>query len=136
MFVNNNKYHQEIFFKFTSSLLKLSNIDMKLGVYAYYIISVTITRFHDDHIKPQAIFLKTTSSLLSTHGGETWYYVVSMTTTCFYDDYNIHNYCSNSFRDFSSNLLMAAHMEMKLGTHCLSHQFHDDNSHFSLYLIL
>ena len=45
-----------------------------------FIISMTITRFHEDRIlfeKPQAIFFKTTSSLLklancSMHGGETW----------------------------------------------------------------
>ena len=59
-------------------------MEVKLGMYAYYIISMTITCFHDYRIlfeKPQAIFLKTTSSLLkfvnciiiySMHGGETW----------------------------------------------------------------
>ena len=53
MFVNNNKQPQALFFKFTSSLLKLSNgghIEMKLGTYALYIFSVTITCFHDDRI--------------------------------------------------------------------------------------
>ena len=48
MFVNNNKYPQAPFFKFTSSLLVVAGIEMKLGMYAYYIISITITCFHDD----------------------------------------------------------------------------------------
>ena len=56
----------------------VARIEMKLGTYAYYIISMTITCFHDDHIlfeKPQAIFFQTATSLLklakySTHGGK------------------------------------------------------------------
>ena len=66
----------------------VARIEMKLGTYAYYIISMTITCFHDDHIlfeKPQAIFFKTTSSLLkpancSSHESELGahvYYIVS-----------------------------------------------------------
>ena len=44
----------------------IARIEMKLVMYAYYIISVTITCFHDDRILFVAIFFKTTSSLLLT----------------------------------------------------------------------
>ena len=75
------KKPQALFFKITSSLLKLSNGSTHRGMYAYYIISTTITCFHDDRIlfeKASGNFFKITSSLLklancSTHGDETWY---------------------------------------------------------------
>ena len=58
MFVNNNKQPQAL----TSSLLKLydgSTHRDETCMYAYSIISMTITCFHEDHIllMPQAIFL-------------------------------------------------------------------------------
>ena len=64
MFENNKKQHQALFLKFTSSLSNfpmVARIEMKLGRYAYYIISMTITFFHDDRIlfeKASGNFLK------------------------------------------------------------------------------
>ena len=91
-------------------------MEVKLGMYAYY-------HFRDDYMTayclkmPQAIFFKTTSSLLiariEVKLGADMYYIVSMTTTI-----------TNSLREFSlklilhsSNLLTVARMEVKLGTH-------------------
>ena len=68
----------------------VAHIEMELGTYAYYNISMTITCFHGERI----LFEKASGKLLLL---------------------NIH----------SSNLLSVAHMEMKLGTHCVLHRFHD-----------
>ena len=79
--------------------------------------------------------LKLTSSLLklvngSTHGDESWYACV---LHHFHDNYiHVSMTTTDSSRHFSSNLLTATHMEMKLGTHVY---YHDDNRHFSLLLI-
>ena len=57
--------------------------------------------------------------------------IVSMTTT-----YYLNNYIYCSLRHLllhSSNLLTAAHMEIKLGTHAY---YHDDNKHFSIIIII
>ena len=93
---------------------------MKLGMYAYYIISMTITCFHDDRIMfVEAIFFKTTLLLklanCSTHGGETWY-------TCiihrFHDNHNNKIIASvTKLLLHFSNLLTVARMEVKHGTH-------------------
>ena len=73
----------------------VARIEVKLGMYAYYIISMTITCFHNDLI----LFEKASGNFISPH--------IIWTTT-------------NSLRHLllhSSNLLTAAHMEIKLGTH-------------------
>ncbi|CAI8051425.1 hypothetical protein GBAR_LOCUS28157 [Geodia barretti] len=67
---------QAIFFKTTSSLLKLvtvAHMEVKLGAHAYYIVSMTTTTT----ISLRHFSLEYTPSLLklancSTHGGETW----------------------------------------------------------------
>ena len=45
-------------------------VEMKLGMYALYIISVTITCFHDDRIGEKAS--GNIPPQTSMHGGETW----------------------------------------------------------------
>ena len=65
----------------------VARIETKLGTYAYYIISMTITCFHDDYIlfeKASGNFLSSLLKLAncSTHGGETWH-------TCIIDDNQI-----------------------------------------------
>ena len=95
---------------------------MKLGTYAYYIISniisniisMTITCFHDDRLlleKSHAIFIKNSSNSLTVARmevklGAHVYYIVSMTTT------------TNSLRHkillHSTNFPMLACIEMKL----------------------
>ena len=101
----------------------VERIEMKLGMYAHYIIiSTTITCFHDDRIlfekAPGAISLKIllhSSNLLTVARMEVklGVHVYSMTTTT-----------SNSLKHFclkvllhSSNFLTVACMEVKLGRH-------------------
>ena len=77
MATTNNNQPQEVFFKITSSLLKLANYgahgDETLCACVFYC-------FHDNRQQkcPQALFPLTTSSLLklanhAMHGAETWY---------------------------------------------------------------
>ena len=47
---------------------------------------------------------------LGTHA----YHIISMTITCFHDDFEQQQIAS---RNFCSNLLTVAHIEMKLSTH-------------------
>ena len=100
----------------------VARIELKLGMYAYYIISITMTCFHDDRIlfeKSSGDSLKLllhSSNLLTVARmevklGAHVYYIVSMATTT-----------TNSLRHFSlklllhsSNLLTVALVEMKLG---------------------
>ena len=74
---NNNKWPQALFFKITSSLVKLANCSTHGGETW---CTCVLHRFHDDHNskKPQQILFIITSSLLkltngTTHGDETWY---------------------------------------------------------------
>ena len=68
----------------------VAHTEMKLGMYAYYIISMTITCFHDDRI----LFEETSDDYLynyfltpqtRTHGGETW---CACVLHRFHDDHN------------------------------------------------
>ena len=109
----------DTFLYLTSSLLMAARLRWNL---------VCMHHFHDNYMFPRRLyvlnnnkytFLEITSSLLklangSTHGDETCYtyelHIVFMTPT----------YRFNNFRPLllhSSHLLMAAHMEKKVGTH-------------------
>ena len=87
-------------------------MEVKLGMYAYYTISMTMTCFHDDCIlfeKASGIFPSTTSSLLklansTTHGGETWYACV---LHCFHDNHN-NKWPQTIFFETTSSLLKLA----------------------------
>ena len=65
----------------------VARIKMKLGMYAYYIISTTITCYHDDRISFDSLKLLLHSSNLLTVArievklGANVYYIVSMKTT-------------------------------------------------------
>ena len=103
----------------------VAHIEMKLGTYAYYIISMTITCFRDDHILFERSLrqfsltplLQSSNLLIVAHMemklGTSVCNIVSMTTTT-----------TNSVRHFSlklllhsSSLLFVALMEVKLGAH-------------------
>ena len=71
---------------------------------------MTTALFEQHQIASGTLHSSNLLTVYSTHGDETWYDIISMTTT----------YYLNNLRDLlvhSSNLLMAAHMEMKLGMH-------------------
>ena len=102
----------------------VARIEMKLGMYAYYIISMAITCFHDNRIlfeKPHFLYLHS-SNLLTVSRME-----VKLGTHAHYHDNSMRTtYCSNSFRHFSSNLVYNG------STHgdetwyaCVLHHFHD-----------
>ena len=125
--LNNNKYHQAIFLKITSSLqnsLKVACMEMKLGTHVYYIISMTPTCFYDDS---NLLTVPRMEMKLGTNA----YDIISITTT-----YYLNN---NKYpKAFTSSLLKLSNGS----THgdetcyaCVLHHFHDDNSHFSLLLI-
>ena len=84
-----NRQPQAVFFKITSSLLKLANYnaheEKTLRAHVYSIVSMTTI----NKKCPLALFPITTSSLLklanhAMHGAETWYTCVF---ECFHDDH-------------------------------------------------
>ena len=86
MFTNRLRHFSLKILLHSSNFPMVARIEMKLGTYAYYIISMTITCFHDNHIlfeKPQAIFKKLLllkPANCSSHGSELGahvYYIVS-----------------------------------------------------------
>ena len=89
---------------------KVAHIEMKLGMHAYYIISMATTCFCDDYKQPQALLLKLANG--STHGDETWY---AGMLHHFHDNHILfeQHQIGNSGTLNSSNLLTVALMKMK-----------------------
>ena len=116
---------QAIFFKTTSSLLKLVNRSMHEGETWYTCI---IHRFHDNHNNksPRALCFLHSSNLLTVarievEPGVDVYYIVSMTTT------------TNSLRHFKKNLLLHSSNLLTVDMHggetwctCVLHRFRDE----------
>ena len=103
---------------FSSNLLTVARMEMKLGMHACYIISMTTSCFHDDHIlfEQHQIASGTlhssnllTGVLMEMKLGTNAYDIVSMTTT-----YYLNN--NKQAQAFTSSLLKLTNSST-LGTH-------------------
>ena len=122
----NNKQPQAIFFKITSSLLKLANYSAHGGEALY---ACVFQGFHDNHEQKMARHFRiTTSSLLklanhAMHGSETWYACVFQH---FHDNHE-QKMASGTFSHIYFFTSLTCKPCGETGYTCVFQRFHDNN---------
>ena len=144
----------------SSNFPMVAHMDMKLGMYAYYIIPMTILCFHDDrilfekastnslrHVSLKSLLRSSNSPMVARIEVGMYTYVLYHSHDNYMFPWRTH-FVWKSLREFSlkpllhsSNLVIVARMEVKLGAHvyCIvSMTTTTKNSlgHFSLKLLL